>query len=96
VLLAATLPHAWEQYVTFSSNRDQARQLERAEALFKKEQQRREGAEAMAEYEAGMKAVRERTARLRALRLAREAAQTPAGDAQPDTQPSGRKKRRAT
>jgi hypothetical protein len=82
--------------VSFSSNRDQARQLERAEALFKKEQQRREGAEAMAEYEAGMKAVRERTARLRALRLAHEAAQMPAGGTQPDApQSTGRKKRRA-
>ena len=41
----------------------------------KKEQRAREGAQAMAEYEAQGRAVREKTARLRALRLAREAAE---------------------
>lgn len=46
----------------------------RAEALFKKEAMAREGAKAMAEYEAKQRAVREKTARLRALRLARDAA----------------------
>jgi len=46
----------------------------RAEALFKKEEQRREGEKAMAEYLAESQATREKTARLRALRLAREAA----------------------
>ena len=46
----------------------------RAEALFKKEEQMREGAKAMAEYKATQQAIRERTARLRALRLARDAA----------------------
>jgi hypothetical protein len=47
----------------------------RAEAQFKKkEQQAREGEQARAEYEATQRAVRENTARLRALRLAREAA----------------------
>lgn len=47
----------------------------RAEAQFKKkEQQAREGAQARAEYEAEQRAVREKTARLRALRLARDAA----------------------
>ena len=46
----------------------------RAEALFKKEKQMREGAKAMAEYEATQQATREKTARLRALRLARDAA----------------------
>jgi hypothetical protein len=45
----------------------------RAEALFKKEKQMREGAKAMAEYEVAQQAMRERTARLRALRLARDA-----------------------
>jgi hypothetical protein len=46
----------------------------RAEASFKKkERQAIEGAKAMAEYEAQMIAVRERTAKLRALRLARQA-----------------------
>ena len=55
----------------------------RAEANFtKKEQQAKEGAKAMAEYEAIMIATRKKTARLRALRLAKEAAEpTPAGAA---------------
>ena len=43
----------------------------RAEARFeKKEERAREGAKAAAEYEANTFAVREKTARLRALRLA--------------------------
>lgn len=46
----------------------------RAEALFKKEEQIREGAKVMAEYKAEQQAVREKTARLRALRLARDVA----------------------
>ena len=46
----------------------------RAGALFKKEQQLREAQQAMAEYQAGLRAMREKTARLRALRLARDAA----------------------
>jgi hypothetical protein len=46
----------------------------RAEALFKKEQREREGQQVMAEYQAKVDAVRENTARLRALRLARDAA----------------------
>jgi hypothetical protein len=47
----------------------------RAEAQFKKkEQQAREGEQARAEYEAAQRGVRENTARLRALRLARDAA----------------------
>ena len=46
----------------------------RAETLFKKEQQLREAEKAMAEYRAELQATREKTARLRALRLAREAA----------------------
>jgi hypothetical protein len=45
----------------------------RAEALFKKEQQLREGQQAMAEYQAKLDGMREKTARLRALRLARDA-----------------------
>jgi hypothetical protein len=45
----------------------------RAEALFKKEQQLREAQQAMTEYQAGLHAMREKTARLRALRLARDA-----------------------
>ncbi len=46
----------------------------RAEATFKKEERAREGAKAMVEYQANAKAVREKIERLRALRLAKEAA----------------------
>ncbi len=46
----------------------------RAEANFKKEERAREGAKAMMEYQANSRLVREKTARLRALRLAKEAA----------------------
>jgi len=47
----------------------------RAEAAFKrKEEARIDGQKAMQEYEAGLRSMREKTARLRALRLAREAA----------------------
>ena len=57
-----------------SVNTEQARA--RAEGQFKKkEAQAREGEKARAEYEAAQRAVRDKTARLRALRLARDAAQ---------------------
>ena len=47
----------------------------RAEAAFKrKEDARAEGLKAKEEYEAGQRAMREKTARLRALRLARDQA----------------------
>jgi hypothetical protein len=46
----------------------------RAEASFKKEERAREGAKAMMEYQANSRMVREKTARLKALRLAKEAA----------------------
>jgi hypothetical protein len=46
----------------------------RAQTMFKKEQQLREGQQAMAEYQAQLNAMREKTARLRTLRLARDAA----------------------
>ena len=55
-----------------SVNTDEARR--RAETAFKKEQQSREAQQAMAEYQAQLRATRENTARLRALRLARDAA----------------------
>ncbi len=48
---------------------------DRAEASFKKEQRAQDGAKAMAEYEAASVAAREKTARLKALRLAKEAAE---------------------
>jgi hypothetical protein len=46
----------------------------RADASFKKEERAKDGAKAMMEYLANARMVRERTERLRALRLAREAA----------------------
>jgi hypothetical protein len=46
----------------------------RAEANFKKEERAREGAQAMLEYQANGKEVRENMAKLKALRLAKEAA----------------------
>ena len=47
---------------------------ERAEANFKKDQRARDGAKAMAEYEAAGVAMRKKTERLKALRLAKAAA----------------------
>jgi len=55
----------------FAQNRDSNQR--RAEALFKKEEQQREGQKAMAEYLKDRQAELEKTARLRALRLAHEA-----------------------
>jgi hypothetical protein len=45
----------------------------RAEKLFKKEEQEREGKAAMADYQKHTAAVRENMARLKALRLAKQA-----------------------
>lgn len=53
---------------------EQARR--RAEAAFKKEERAREGAAAWREHQAAVRATQEKTARLRALRLAKEAAAT--------------------
>lgn len=47
----------------------------RAEANFKKEERAKEGAKAMMEYQANNRLVREKTEKLRALRLAKEAAE---------------------
>ena len=47
---------------------------ERAEASFRKEERAKEGAKAMVEYHANSRMVREKTERLKALRLAKEAA----------------------
>jgi hypothetical protein len=52
----------------------------RADASFKKDERVREGRKAMLEYEAEGRAVREKTARLRALRLDKEAAEGAAAD----------------
>jgi hypothetical protein len=53
-----------------SINSDEAHR--RAEALFKKEQQLADGEQAMAEHHTELRAMREKTAQLRALRLARD------------------------
>ena len=47
----------------------------RAEASFKKEERAKDGAKAMMEYQANSRVVREKMARLKALRLAKEAAE---------------------
>ena len=46
----------------------------RAEASFKKVERAKDGAKAMMEYQTNSKVVREKTERLKALRLAKEAA----------------------
>jgi hypothetical protein len=56
---------------TFIVNSEQARQ--QAEKRFKQEERALDGRKAMAEYEAEARAIREKTARLKALRLAKEA-----------------------
>jgi hypothetical protein len=63
-------------------NSDQARQ--RAEKRFKQEERARDGRLAMIEYEVQARATREKTVRLKALRLAKEAqAQTEERPAKP-------------
>ena len=59
-----------EMTLTTKSNEAQAR----AEASFSKEERAKEGAKAMMEYQANGRIVREKTERLKALRLAKEAA----------------------
>jgi hypothetical protein len=62
--------------------------MERAQAAFhKKEAQAREGATAMAEYKAAGNAERAKTERLRALRLAKEAADREAAANAPPPEP---------
>lgn len=55
----------------------------RAEANHKKEERAKEGAKAMMEYQASRRQIRERTAKLRALRLAKEAAEAKSGAGSP-------------
>jgi hypothetical protein len=72
---------------TLALKSDVARSTEaraRADASFKKEERAKDGAKAMLEYLANERMVRERTERLRALRLAREAAENKAGDKKPE------------
>ena len=45
----------------------------RAEANFRKEERAKDGANALVEYQANIRSIRERTERLKALRLAKEA-----------------------
>jgi hypothetical protein len=59
-----------ETILTAESNDARAR----AEASFRKEERAKEGAKAMVEYQANSRMVREKTERLKALRLAKEAA----------------------
>ncbi len=67
---------------------DQARQ--QAEKKFKQEERARDGRQAMIEYEVQARATREKTARLKALRLAKEAqAQTEEPPAKPATRRRG-------
>jgi hypothetical protein len=61
-----------EEEMTLTSNLDQARA--RAEKSFKQEERAKEGARAMMEYQTNSELMREKTERLRALRLAKEAA----------------------
>jgi hypothetical protein len=49
------------------------RDRERAEQQFKQQERARDGREAMSEYEAQARAVRQKTERLKALRLAKDA-----------------------
>jgi hypothetical protein len=56
------------------SDQDQVRNHDRAEAMFKQKQERlRDSEQAMAQYVADQHAMQDKTARLRALRLARDA-----------------------
>src|SRR5262249_30176463 len=65
------LSGAFARSSVLSMNTDEAHR--RAEALFKKEQQSHGAQQAMTEYETELQAMGEKTARLRALRLARDA-----------------------
>ena len=59
-----------ETTLTTGSNETRAR----AEASIRKEERAKDGAKAMMEYQANARIVREKTERLKALRLAKEAA----------------------
>ncbi len=61
-----------ERETTLTTKSNEARA--RAEASFRKEERAKEGAKAMMEYQANLRMVREKTERLKALRLAKEAA----------------------
>ena len=63
---------AAEREATLTAESNDARA--RAEANFRKEERAKDGAKAMMEYQANSRLVREKTERLKALRLAKEAA----------------------
>jgi uncharacterized protein YjbJ (UPF0337 family) len=65
-----------EKEMTLASSKDTPKRIE---ARFKREERAQDGAQAMLEYVAEGRAVREKTARLRALRLAAEASKKDAG-----------------
>jgi transcription initiation factor IIE alpha subunit len=65
----------------------------RAEANFKKEERAKEGAKAMLEYQTNSRIVREKMSRLKALRLAKEAADKEAVAAAPPAAKSKSAKR---
>jgi hypothetical protein len=69
-----------------------AKDMERAEAAFqRKEMQQRDGVKAMAEYKAAGEAERAKTEKLRALRLAKEAADRKAAEAKAAAPPKAAK-----
>jgi len=61
----------------------------RAEASFRKEERAKDGAKAMMEYQANSRVVRDKMARLKALRLAKEAAEK---EGEPAGKPAAGKK----
>jgi hypothetical protein len=65
-------PQACGKGTTLKSGSNEARA--RAEASFRKDERARDGAKAMMEYQANARMVREKTERLKALRLAKEEA----------------------
>jgi hypothetical protein len=60
---------------TRTDNADTSAVRARADANFKKEERAKEGAQAMLEYQASGREIRENMAKLKALRLAKEAAE---------------------
>ena len=67
-----------DQEVVLAERRDNAK-LQAEASFHKKEQQVQDGQKARAEYQSAARALDENTARLRALRLAKEAADREAG-----------------
>ena len=61
-----------EKETTLTTGSNEARA--RAEASFRREERAKDGAKAMMDYQANARMAREKTERLKALRLAREAA----------------------